>query len=397
MAGVTTESDCPLHKIYFDNAATTFPKPECVPEAVLHYMLHQGSNINRGCYSSAYAAEEMVYETRELLRGFFQGPDSRNVIFAKNVTESLNVLLKGFLRPGDHVLVSSLEHNAVMRPLRQLEEWGCGFTRVPCDREGGLLLEALESCLTPKTRLVVMTHASNVSGEVLPLAEVGAFCQAHGLRFFVDCAQTAGVLPVSMTQLQADALAFTGHKGLMGPQGIGGFLLTEELSRQLTPLLSGGTGSLSHEERMPDFLPDRLEAGTLNLPGIAGLRAGLLWLEQKGLSSIQEWELELTRQLLEGLKPLEQKGLVRVLGRKTLTENRVGIVSFQTLSRDMAEVAYRLDTEYGVQTRVGLHCAPAAHRALGSYPEGAIRFSFGWENTPEQVEFSLEALRNILL
>ena len=214
-----------MEKIYLDNASTTFPKPPQVAEAVYRYMTQEGANINRGCYDSAYQVEETVFETRQLLCDLFHGPDCRNVVFTKNVTESLNVLLKGFLKPGDHVLVSSMEHNAVMRPLTQLASVGCTFTRVSCDDTGVLRLEALEGCLTPRTRAVVMTHASNVCGTLLPIGQVGAFCRAHGLKFFVDSAQTAGVWPIDMAAMGIDALAFTGHKGLLGPQGTGGFLL----------------------------------------------------------------------------------------------------------------------------------------------------------------------------
>lgn len=388
-----------MERIYFDNASTTFPKPNLVAEAVYQYMTTQGANINRGGYSSAYQTEEMVFETRLLLCDLFHGSDCRNVIFTKNVTESLNVLIKGFLRPGDHVLVSSMEHNAVMRPLTELTKNGCTFTRIPCDQTGTLLTEALEKCLTPKTRLVVMTHASNVCGTVLPIEEIGAFCREHGLKFIVDCAQTAGVLPIDMEKMKIDALAFTGHKGLLGPQGIGGFLLTEEMKEKITPLITGGTGSLSHSEQVPEFLPDRFEAGTLNLPGIVGLNAGLKWIKETGISAVWEHEMELTRHFLRRLSCLETEGKLRILGKsleETEQRDRTGIVAIQTLQKDMADVAFRLDSEYGIMTRVGLHCAPNAHRTLGSYPTGAIRFSFGWWNTLKQTDLAIQALEEIL-
>lgn len=383
-----------MEKIYFDNACTTFPKPPQVAEEMYRYLTQEGANINRGCYHSAYRVEETVFETRQLLCERFHGPDCRNVLFTKNVTESLNVILKGLLRPGDHVLVSAMEHNAVMRPLVQLEQAGCTFTRVPCNEVGELELEALERCLRPNTRAVVMLHASNVCGTVIPIEAVGEFCKARGLRFIVDSAQTAGVFPLDMEKMHIDALAFTGHKGLMGPQGIGGFLLGEGMEKELEPFIAGGTGSLSHMEEMPEFLPDRFEAGTLNLPGILGLRAGLLWLKERKLDEIATHELALTAAFLAGLEPLEQAGLVRLLGRRDC-RNRTGVVSLQTCGRAMDEAAYELDEEYGIMTRVGLHCAPSAHRTLGTYPEGTIRFSFGWWNTEEQVEHALRALREI--
>lgn len=383
-----------METIYFDNASTTYPKPEQVAKRVYAYMTEAGVNINRGCYERAYAAEEMVFETRQMLCDLFEGPDCRNVIFTKNVTESLNVLLKGFLKPGDHVLVSSMEHNAVMRPLRQLEEDGCSFTRIPCDKQGNLQLDALEKSLRPETCAVVMMHASNVCGTVLPLKEVGIFCRKHGLRFFADCAQTAGVLPISMKELQLDALAFTGHKGLLGPQGIGGFLLAEGMEKEIRPLLSGGTGSISHTEEVPEFMPDRFEAGTMNLPGIAGLHAGLCWLKENGIDTVHRKELALTEQFLEGLEPLERSGQIRIIGKKD-GNGRTGVVSIQTLQKELSQAAYELDAEYGIMTRVGLHCAPSAHQTLGTYPTGTIRFSFGFWNTPQQIEMAVKALGEI--
>lgn len=383
-----------MDRLYLDNAATTFPKPPAVARAVYDYILNSGANINRGCYETAYDVEEQVLETRELLCRLFHGPDCRNVIFTKNVTESLNVLLKGLLRPGDHVITSSMEHNAVMRPLVQLEKAGVSFTRAPCDSQGRLDPGVLEGCLRPETRLVVMTHASNVCGTVLPAAQVGQFCQKHGLRFILDCAQTAGVLEVDMEAMGIDALAFTGHKGLLGPQGVGGFVITDGLSRELEPLLSGGTGSLSHTEEVPDFLPDRFEPGTLNLPGILGLRQGLLFLKETGTQAVRAHEQALARRFREGLRPLEREGLLRVLAGEENVE-RVGVVSVQTLKRELSQAAFALDEDFGVQTRVGLHCAPAAHKTLGSYPTGSIRFSFGVFNTPEEVDRALSALAEV--
>lgn len=383
-----------MEKIYLDNAATTFPKPPAVAQAVYDYMTGSGVNINRGCYDAAYAVEEQVLETRQLLCELFNGPDCRNVVFTKNVTESLNVLLKGFLRPGDHVLTSSVEHNAVMRPLVQLERAGVSFTRVPCDGEGRLDGGSMERYLRPNTRLAVMTHAGNVSGTVLPIARVGRFCHEHGLRFFVDSAQSAGVLDIDMEAMHIDALAFTGHKGLMGPQGTGGFLLAEGLTAEIEPLLSGGTGSLSHTEEVPSFLPDRFEPGTMNLPGILGLRQGLLFLRETGIDAVREHETALAKRFREGLRPLEDAGLLRVLaGGEDVP--RVGVVSVQTLRRELSGAAFELDERFGVQTRVGLHCAPAAHKALGSYPTGSIRFSFGWYNTAEQTDRALSALAEV--
>lgn len=381
-----------MDAIYLDNASTTFPKPKAVPEAMYHYMTRSGSNINRGCYDRAYAVEELVYETRQMLCSLFGGEDCRNVAFTKNVTESLNVILKGLLKPGDHVLVSSMEHNAVMRPLVQLEKQGISFSRIPCRRDGSLILEEMAPLVKKETRAVVMTHASNVCGTMMPYEQVGAFCRERGLLFIADTAQTAGVWPLDMERMKIDALAFTGHKGLLGPQGIGGFLLGEKLLPQMESLIAGGTGSISHTEVMPDFMPDRFEAGTMNLPGIVGLHAGLGWIRETGMEQIRSHELALTRQFLEGLKsmdPYEKR--LRVVGKKD-TEGRTGVVSVQTVRRELAQTAYELDVQYGIMTRVGLHCAPSAHQTLGTFPTGTIRFSFGWWNTREEAALALQAL-----
>lgn len=384
-----------MDKIYIDNASTTFPKPESVPQAVYRYMTSLGCNINRGCYDGAYDVEEIVYETREKLARRFVGGDCKNVVFTKNITESLNVILKGFLKPGDHILVSAMEHNAMMRPIRQLEKAGVSFDRIPCTRTGELQLDQIEKLLRPNTKAIAMTHASNVCGTVLPLEKVGALCAERGLKFIVDCAQTAGVLDVNMETMHIDALAFTGHKGLLGPQGIGGFILKEEMIPLIEPLLSGGTGSISHTEEIPDFMPDRFEPGTMNLPGIVGLHAGLSWLEQTGIETIRDHELSLTAQFLEGLKTLEEEGLLKIVGKRDCRD-RTGVISIQTCTRELSEVAFELDANYGIMTRVGLHCAPSAHETLGTFPTGTIRFSFGWWNRTEDMEKALDALKKIL-
>lgn len=384
------------NKIYLDNASTTFPKPAAVADAVYHYMTQIGSNINRGCYTDAYSTEELVYETRQMLHELFGGPGIKNVVFTKNVTESLNMILKGFLHPGDHVLVSSMEHNAVMRPLMQLSAENISFTRIPCCPDGTLCTETMPGLLQPNTRAVIMTHASNVCGTMMPLEQVGAFCQKHGLKFIVDSAQTAGVFPIDMKSMHIDALAFTGHKGLLGPQGTGGFILQNEMIPLIKPLLAGGTGSISHTEQIPDFMPDRFEPGTLNLPGIIGLHAALEWILQNGTDRIREHELSLTALFLEGIKELDPDGrYLRIAGKCDISD-RTGVVSLSVLCQDPAELAFRLDEEYGIMTRVGLHCAPNAHRILGTYPSGTVRFSFGYANTADDVDSALSALKRII-
>ena len=394
-----------MKQIYLDNASTTFPKPREVADAVYQYMTGVGSNIGRGGYTSAYAAEEAVFAARQLLCDFFGGEDAKNVVFTKNVTEALNVIIRGLLQPGDHVLVSAMEHNAVMRPLqligRELEPGEqapaavISFSRIPCDKEGNLQLEALPKLVQQRTKAVLMTHASNVCGTLLPLARVGEFCQDKGLLLLVDSAQSAGVFPINMQQLHIDALAFTGHKGLLGPQGIGGFVLREHMVKRLAPFIVGGTGSLSHTESTPRFMPDKFEAGTLNLPGIMGLAAGVRWLNQRGMASLRAHELALTEQLLTGLLDLEQQGLLRIVGRRDIVQ-RTSVVSIAATKQDLAVVAHRLNEEYGIATRVGLHCAPNAHKTLQTYPTGTLRFSMGWHNNEEDIGTALKALREVL-
>ncbi len=385
-----------MNRIYLDQASTSFPKAPGVAQAMMDYLTMNGVNVNRGCYSSAYSAEEVIYETRQLLAELFHFSKCKNVIFTPNVTTSLNFILKGFLKPGDHILVSAMEHNAVMRPVVQLASSGISFDRIPCRTDGSMILEKVEELIRPETKAIVTLHASNVCGTRMPLDALGEICQRHQLYFVVDSAQTAGIVPINMDKMHIDALAFTGHKGLRGPQGTGGFLVSQELAEQMEPLISGGTGSVSHTEEIPDFMPDRFESGTPNLPGIYGLHEALLYLKTHSLQAINEKELSLTGYFLEQLQALDDTGRhIRIIGKKDLT-NRNAVVSIQTPEIDMSQVAWQLDNEYGVMTRVGLHCAPNAHKTLGTYPAGTIRFSFGPENTKNELDFAIQGLKKIL-
>ena len=385
-----------MNRIYLDQASTSFPKAPGVAQAMMDYLTMNGVNVNRGCYSSAYSAEEVIYETRQLLAELFHFSKCKNVIFTPNVTTSLNFILKGFLKPGDHILVSAMEHNAVMRPVVQLASSGISFDRIPCRTDGSMILEKVEELIRPETKAIVTLHASNVCGTRMPLDALGEICQRHQLYFVVDSAQTAGIVPMKMDKMHIDALAFTGHKGLRGPQGTGGFLVSQELAEQMEPLISGGTGSVSHTEEIPDFMPDRFESGTPNLPGIYGLHEALLYLKTHSLQAINEKELSLTGYFLEQLQALDDTGShIRIIGKKDLTD-RNAVVSIQTPEIDMSQVAWQLDNEYGVMTRVGLHCAPNAHKTLGTYPAGTIRFSFGPENTKNELDFAIQGLKKIL-
>ena len=358
-------------------------------------MTEAGTNIGRGDYSSAYDVEDAVFETRELICGLMGGEDPAQVVFTRNVTESINLLLKGYLKPGDHVVVTSMEHNAVMRPLTQLTAKGITFSRAECSAEGKLDPSEVKRLISPRTKLVLTTHASNVCGTVTPIREIAKVCRAHGVRYAVDAAQTAGVMPINARAWGIDAVCFTGHKGLLGPQGIGGVMFTGDFSKEVSALVAGGTGSSSDLESMPSFMPDKLEAGTPNLPGIMGLGAAIQWINSKGIDAIREHELTLAGHLMAGMAPLEEAGLVRIIGKKGLA-GRTGVVSIQTPRHELAQVAHALDAEFGIQVRVGLHCAPSAHKTLGTFPTGTIRFSFGWANTKKDVDRAVEALDALL-
>ena len=381
-----------MNYIYLDNASTTFPKAPNVASAMADYITNCGININRGSYSLAYDVEDTIYTTRQRLNTLFNGHDPSHVVFTQNVTMSLNMVIKGLLKAGDHVLVSSMEHNAVMRPLTQLLDKDITFDTIPCDSTGSIQMKSIEPLIRPNTVALIINHASNVCGTIQPLESIGPICKAHNLQFIVDAAQTAGVIPIDVKACHIDALCFTGHKGLLGPQGIGGIILTKEMAQTLTPLIAGGTGSFSHLETMPTHMPDAFEAGTLNLPGIIGLNEGLSYIESQGMENIHNHELALTQAFLEGLQSID---VVNIVGKQDI-QDRTAVVSITIDSMDPASIAYELESTYHIMTRVGLHCAPRAHQTLGTYPEGTVRFSFGYANTHEDVVSALSALHRIL-
>ena len=378
--------------IYLDNASTSFPKAPTVATAMSDYITNRGININRGSYALAYDVEDIIYTTRQRLHTLFNGHDPAHVIFTQNVTMSLNMVIKGLLKAGDHVLVSSMEHNAVMRPLTQLLDKGIAFDIIPCDKTGSIQLESMDSLIRPNTVAMIINHASNVCGTIQPLESIGSICKAHNLQFIVDAAQTAGVIPIDVKACHIDALCFTGHKGLLGPQGIGGIILTKEMAQNLTPLIAGGTGSFSHLETMPTHMPDAFEAGTLNLPGIIGLNEGLDYIKSQGMENIHNHELVLTQAFLEGLQSIDG---INIVGKQNI-QDRTAVVSITIDGMDPANIAYELESTYHIMTRVGLHCAPRAHQTLGTYPEGTVRFSFGYANTHKDVESALSALHRIV-
>lgn len=380
-----------MRGIYLDNGATSFPKAPGVVESMINFLSNIGANVNRGAYDSSFEAENIVFETRELLCQLFHFDRPENVVFTKNITESLNVLIKGLVGENDHVIVSSMEHNAVMRPLNSLEKLGVEVSKIPCSKEGDLDPDDLKEHIRPNTKAVIMTHASNVCGTILDLEGLGRFCKEHHLAFIIDSAQSAGFLDVDIRRLNADAIAFTGHKGLFGPQGIGGFVIKDELAQRLATLIEGGTGSLSEMEVQPDYMPDKFEAGTLNIPGIYGLNAALKYILDLGVDTIRERELQMVGYFLDGLGNMPQ---IEIIGKRS-TEGRTAVVSIDIPGKDNGEVSHRLYREYGISTRCGLHCAPSAHRTLGTFPRGTIRFSFSHFNRMEDAKHALDALYQI--
>lgn len=377
---------------YLDNAATSFPKAPGVGQAMAHYIEKMGVNVGRGTYEQASEAGLVVLETRQQLKTLFHFPGKvKNVIFTPGATYSLNQILRGYLKPGDHVVVSSLEHNAVMRPLMDLQAQGVSFSRIPADKEGRTRAEDLLPLLRENTKLVLVNHASNVSGTIFPLEEVAKICRERGIPLAVDGAQTAGYLPIDFEELGLSALSVPGHKGLLGPQGIGAMLLAPEFARALEPVTTGGTGSASDSELQPSYMPDRFESGTMNLPGIFGLHAALDYVLEHGVESVREHTKQCTRQFLQGVQDLP----LRVAGPAD-PELQVGVVSLDFEGLDNAEVSFALEQKFGIQTRCGLHCAPNAHKTLQTFPQGTVRFSFGHETTPEEVAYALEGIQTIL-
>lgn len=377
--------------VYLDNAATSYPKAPGVASAMADYVEKVGATINRSSYASAQEAGLVTLSLRERLCRLFNHPDPTHAVLTPGATAGLNMVIKGLLRPGDHCLVSSMEHNAVMRPLVQLEREGVAFERIPCDAQGCLRLEALPCMIKLNTRLVVMAHGSNVCGTVQDAEAVGKICRERGVPFALDAAQTAGHIEVDFERFGLSALVVPGHKGLLGPQGIGALLLDADFARRLTPLVAGGTGSASDSEELPGWMPDRFESGTPNMPSVYGWEAALGWLENTGIETLENHEKTLSKRFLEGIYGLKN---VKLYGA-TVPEGRTGVFSVGFLNCDNAEAAWRLEREFGILTRCGLHCAPSAHKTLGSFPEGSVRFSTGWANTEADIDAALSAIAAI--
>jgi cysteine desulfurase/selenocysteine lyase len=383
--------------IYFDNAATSWPKPPGVAEAMTYFIKEVGANPGRAAHRQAVESGRIVYGAREAVCELFHAPDPLRLVWCKNVTEALNLALRGLLRPGDHVVTSSMEHNSMMRPLRALERperssGGVEMTVVGCSPQGILDPAAVEAAIRPNTRLVALNHASNVVGTLLPVAQVGALCRRRGLLLLVDAAQTGGAYPLDMQANQIDLLGFTGHKSLCGPMGTGGLIVGERVDEtQMDPLIRGGTGSRSEHEVQPGFLPDMCESGTPNVVGLAGLEVGVRWVLDRGMEAIRAHEVALTRTLIEGLQAIPGVAIYGPQNAKLQTAT----VSFNINGMAPSEAGLRLDDEYGILCRVGLHCAPAAHKTLGTFPTGTVRFGLSAFNTAEEVQAAIAAVRQL--
>ena len=371
--------------IYLDNAATTLHKPPQVMDAVVRAMTAMG-NAARGAHGGALEAARTVYNTRVKLARLFGCPRPDHVIFTANSTEALNIAISGLIRPGDHVITTDCEHNSVLRPLYRLEEGGAALDVVPADRLGRVAYEDLEALLRPDTRAVVCTHASNLTGNVLDIARIGEMARRRGAILIVDASQTAGALPIDMETMGIDVLCFTGHKGLMGPQGTGGLCVRPGV--EIEPWKVGGSGVHSYDRRQPREYPTRLEAGTLNGHGIAGLSAALDFLQEVGLEAIEAKERALMDRFYQAVSAMDG---VTVYGDFSQAR-RSAIVALNIRDYDSAAVSDELSETYGVATRPGAHCAPRMHRALGTTDRGAVRFSFSWFNTQEEVDEAIRAV-----
>lgn len=378
-------------EVYLDNASTSFPKPKVMADAMYDYIINVGGNSGRGNYSNSYESNKLILLTREKIADFFNYNKSENVIFTNNITSSLNILIKGILKQNDHVISTTLEHNSVLRPLFECSNLlNVNVDLVNSSKDGFINPIDIKNKINKNTKLVIISHASNVVGSIQNIEEIGAICKENNIFFIIDTAQTAGMIKVDMQLCNANAIAFTGHKSLLGPQGIGGFIIDDSLNDECSSILSGGTGSLSHSLNQPNFLPDKFECGTLNSPGIVGLSNSIDFINKEGLETIYSKNFYLRSKLYEGMLNIDG---IKLYGNTDFSKYTT-CISFNYKSFDPAEVSYFLECN-GIKTRSGLHCAPLAHKSIESYPGGTIRFSLGYFNTEEEIDYTLSILNNI--
>ncbi|KUO49746.1 MAG: cysteine desulfurase [Desulfitibacter sp. BRH_c19] len=382
-----------MRQIYLDNAATSYPKPPSVVKAINEYFSEIGVSPGRGGYRLGLDAGRKLLIARETIGNFFNCDDPSMVVFTMNITYAINLVIRGVLKEGDHVITSSLEHNSVARPLEALKQSGIiDYTIVQANEEGFVNPDHIRKSIRKNTKLIVLNHASNVFGGLQPAEEIGQIATQHGLLYLLDTAQTAGSILIDMKKLGVNFLAFTGHKGLFGPPGIGGLCIDMKETNKLEPIILGGTGSKSHLLEQPVAFPDRLESGTPNTPGIMGLTAGIEFINKIGLDKIKKHESDLLSKFLDGCSQLPE---IKIYGAKDLSM-QTPCVSLNINEIDGGQLSFILDQVYGIMTRSGLHCSPWAHQTMGTFPEGTVRFSFGWFNTLEEIEYTINALKEII-
>lgn len=375
--------------VYFDNAATSYPKPKIVYDKIMEAMTEYGANPGRSGHKKALAISRGIFETRVQLSKLFNIKDPLNIIFTLNCTEALNIAIKGILKPGDHVITTSMEHNSVLRPIVYLGKLGVENTIVQGDSKGRINPQDIEDSIRPNTKLIVTTHISNLTGTIMDVETIGKIAKKHNILYLVDGAQAAGVYDIDVNAMNIDMLAFPGHKGLLGPQGTGGLYIREGV--ELTEMFQGGTGSVSHSLVQPDVLPDKFESGTPNGPGIVGLGAGVKYIMEVGIDNIRRKEEELTKHFIDEAAKIEG---VKLYGTLEIGSH-APVVALNIKDADSSEISYILDEKYDIAVRPGLHCAPLAHKTIGTFEQGVVRFSFGYENTHEEIEYAIKALKEI--
>ena len=375
--------------IYLDNAATTFPKPEAVYNAMMDCMKNYCANPGRAGHKLAMKAAREIYDTRENIAKLFNIDNPMNIVFTNNATDSLNLAIKGVVNKGDHIITTSMEHNSVIRPIKALEKVGVENTIVQCDEQGFLNIDDLEKSIKPNTKLIVTTHASNVCGTLIDIKSISEIANKHNILYLIDASQTVGVYDIDLKDIKADMLAAPGHKGLLGPQGTGILYIREGLNIDI--LKEGGTGSRSEDLFQPDLLPDKYESGTHNTPGIVGLNEGVKFIFKEGIDKIKEHEEELCKYMLERLDEVPN---IKIYGPKDANK-RASVISINIGNMDSGEITFLLDSEYDIATRSGIHCAPLAHKTLGTLEQGAVRFSIGYFNTKEEIDKAVAALKEI--
>ena len=379
--------------IYLDNASTTFPKPKSVSDSIYNFLTNIGGNPGRSNHENGMQSNRLLLEARSTIANFFNYENIENVIFTNNITTSLNTLIYGSCKKGDHVITSSMEHNSVLRPLVNLRDNNIiELDIINTNKYGFIDISYLKNTIKSNTKFVILSHASNVTGSIQSIKEIGMLCKKHNIFFILDSAQSAGVLHIDFNELNLSALAFTGHKSLLGPQGIGGFIISNELNEVCSPYILGGTGSLSHSLIQPTFLPDKFESGTLNMPGIIGLAEGIKFINKEGLNTINEKNKFLRTHLISELKNIDNIILYEDLNSNSYTS----CVSFNAKNMDTAELSFILDSDYGIKNRSGLHCAPLAHKTIGSFPSGTVRFSLSYFNTIEDINYAISSVNKIL-